>query len=137
MEDTESFIYVTDNQINAEVDLSSSITSSDLSSDTENVDNLSNISTSVGQTTPSLECDDKIYSPSSSPNATGNLNALYPESAYQVDLSKVQHLEEVLQSVPLDNQHHRSGRRKGPTNYAVYHSTGSKISKGGGRGKER
>ena len=107
MEDTESFSYVTDNQIEVEVNLSFSVTSSNVSSDTDNVDGLSNISRSVGQTTPSLECDDQIYSPSSSPNSIGNIDALYPESVYQVVLSKVQYMDDALQSVPLDNQHHR------------------------------
>ena len=103
---------------------------------TEELDTLSHVSVSMGETPPSSTPDYRELTPHASPNAEEHHHHLHPVSAQQVDLSKVQYLDEALLSVPLEFQH-RLARRQAPSNYAVYHSTGSKASKRGGRKGER
>ena len=62
---------------------------------------------------------------------------IYPNGPDEVDLSKVQHLEHALTSVPLevsDAKVQRSQRPRRPINYAKYHSSGQKIGPGGDGG---
>ena len=58
---------------------------------------------------------------------------IHPNNPDEVDLSKVQHLEHALTSVPLevsDAKVQRSQRPRRPINYAKYHSSGQRFEPG-------
>ena len=137
MDDSDSFSISQDTCAFDELGSSDTSTIGDEVYMTEDIDTLSHVSTSMGETTPSSTPDYREHTPHASPDAEDHHHQLHPVSAQQVDLSRVQYLDEALLSVPLESQAHRLARRQAPSNYAVYHSTGSKASKRGGRKGER
>ena len=112
------------------------LSTSNTSSTLDDTESLSSASASLGQATPALRNDD-LNSINNSSKAMEMCNNLYPVSAQEVDLSRVQNLDEALHSIPVDNQLQRLGWRLGPMNYAIYHSTGYRSSWRGDEGRKR
>ena len=129
------------NQHNSDADSSDNDPTS--LSDTTIQDADDDVSTDRSTTPVSLRSDSVGFPPFVEVPITSGIHDLYPDHPNDVDLGRVQHLQYVLHSVPLNpatDHVRRSMRRRRLIDYAQYHASGQRGAQGeaesGGDGED-